>query len=64
MKKIILVSLLLLACVILLSKPIIKFETLEYDFGRIKEEGSPHRGDFKFSNTGDEPFKILKVSAG
>ena len=64
MKKIILVSLLLLACVILLSKPIIKFETLEYNFGRIKEEGSPHRGDFKFSNTGDEPFKILKVSAG
>lgn len=64
MKKIILVSLLLLACVILLSKPIIKFETLEYDFGRIKEEGSPHKVDFKFSNTGDEPFTILKVSAG
>ena len=60
------IAFIIISCIwaLLLAKPVIKFETLEYDFGRIKEEGSPHRVDFKFSNTGDEPFKILKVSAG
>jgi len=49
---------------LLLAQPIIEFETLIYDFGRIKEEAGPHKVDFKFSNTGDEPFRILKVKAG
>jgi len=64
MKKIVLVVMLLLAVVILLSKPIIEFETLEYDYGRIKEEGGPHQVIYKFSNIGNEPFTILNVSAG
>lgn len=64
MKKIISILILLFAAVLLLSQPIIEFETLVYDYDRIKEEAGPHKVDFKFFNTGDEPFQILKVDAG
>jgi len=64
MKKIISIVILLFATVLLLSQPIIEFETLVYDYGRIKEEAGPHEVDFKFVNTGDEPFRIIKVTAG
>ncbi len=64
MKKIILIVILLFTAVLLLSQPIIEFETLLYDYGRIKEEEGPHKVDFKFFNTGDEPFRIIKVDAG
>ena len=64
MKKIIIIVFFLLTAVILLSQPIIEFETLVYDFGRIKEEEGPHKVDFKFSNTGNESFRIINVHAG
>ena len=64
MKKIIIMAILLLSCALLLSQPIIEFETLEYDFGRIKEEEGPHKVDFKFTNSGDESFRLIKVTAG
>ncbi|MCK5051829.1 MAG: DUF1573 domain-containing protein [Candidatus Cloacimonetes bacterium] len=64
MKKIIVIIILLFVGVLLLSQPIIEFETLKYDYGRIKEEAGPHKVDFNFFNTGDEPFRILKVTAG
>ena len=64
MKRITLLLILLFVCVLLLSQPIIEFETLEYDFGRIKEEEGPHKVDFEFSNTGDESFHLLDVKAG
>ncbi len=64
MKRIIVIAFFLLVAVILLSQPIIEFETLIYDYGRIKEEEGPHKFDFKFSNTGDEPFRIIRVHAG
>jgi len=64
MKKIVLVVMLLLAFVMLLSKPIIKFETLEYNLGKIKEEDGLHQVDFKYTNTGDEPFHLIRVKAG
>lgn len=64
MKKIIIIFILLFTAVLLLSQPIIKFETLVYDYGRIKEEAGPHEVDFQFVNTGDEPFRILEVNAG
>lgn len=64
MKRVIVIVILLLAGTLLLSQPIIEFETLIYDYGRIKEEEGPHKFDFKFSNTGDEPFRIIRVHAG
>ncbi len=64
MKRIVVIVMLLSVGLLLLAQPIIEFETLIYDFGRIKEEAGPHKVDFKFSNTGDEPFRILKVKAG
>ena len=64
MKRIIVIITFLLAGVLLLSQPIIEFETLVYDFGRIKEEEGPHGFDFKFSNTGDESFRLIRVKAG
>ena len=64
MKKTIVIIILLITAALLLSQPIIEFETLIYDFGRIKEEEGPHKVDFKFSNTGDEPFRLIEVKAG
>jgi len=64
MKRVIALIIMLCIWVLLLTKPIIEFETLEYDFGKIKEEEGPHQVDFKFSNTGDEPLKLLDVNAG
>ena len=64
MKRNVLIIFMLLVCALLLSKPIIEFESLEHDFGRILEEAGPHKVDFKFTNTGDEPFHLVKVKAG
>lgn len=64
MKKAIVLITLLLIWVLLLSQPNLEFETLVYDFGRIKEEAGPYNVDFKFSNTGDESFHLIKVKAG
>lgn len=64
MKRLFVIFILLSIWMVLLSKPKIEFETLEYDFGRIREEASPCEFDFKFSNTGDEPFRLIKVKAG
>ncbi|MCF7858238.1 MAG: DUF1573 domain-containing protein [Candidatus Cloacimonetes bacterium] len=64
MKKILIITVILLITVILISKPIIEFETMHYDFGKIKEAGGPHKFNFKFTNTGDELFRVLDVKAG
>ena len=64
MKKIIVIIIMLITWVLLLSQPIIEFETLKYDFGKIKEEAGPHEFDFKFVNTGNESFRIINVKAG
>jgi len=64
MKRAIAFILIMFIWVLLVSQPIIEFETLKYDFGRIKEEGGPHQIDFKFSNTGDKSFRLLNVKAG
>jgi hypothetical protein len=60
------IAFIIISCIwaLLLAKPVIKFETLEYDFGKIKEEASPHLVDFKFTNIGDEPLKLLDIDAG
>jgi len=64
MKRIIIITILLVAGTLLLSQPIIEFKTLKHDFGKIKEEAGPHEFDFKFINTGDESFRLINVKAG
>ena len=64
MKRLLTVVLILSFALLLFSKPMMKFETLEYDFGDIKEGDGPYEHDYVFSNTGDEPLKIIKVKAG
>jgi hypothetical protein len=64
MKRIIIITILLVAGVLLISQPIVEFETLKYDFGKIKEEAGPHEFDFKFINTGNESFRLINVKAG
>lgn len=63
MKIAIIIVLILLSFVLLFSKPIIKFDALEHDFGNIKEDGGPYEYEFIFLNTGDEPLKLIKVKA-
>ena len=57
-------SIIIFFWVSLISLPIIEFEALEYDLGKIQEEKGPHKIDFKYSNSGDEPLKIIKIVAG
>ncbi len=64
MKRIIILLFCLLLWVSVFAKPMIEFEALEHDFGRILEEAGPHKVDFKFTNTGDEPFQLIKGKAG
>ena len=64
MRRLIVIIVMLITWVLLLSQPIIEFETLKYDFGKIKEEAGPHEFDFKFVNTGNESFRLIKVKAG
>ncbi|MCS7074753.1 MAG: DUF1573 domain-containing protein [Bacteroidia bacterium] len=44
----------------------IEFTTLEYDFGKQKEDGGPLKYEFKFKNTGlgDVVLKDIKASCG
>ena len=51
MRRLIVVIVMLITWVLLLSQPIIEFETLKYDFGKIKEEVGSHGFDFKFIKT-------------
>ena len=45
------------------SKAHIKFETLVYDFGKIKKD-KPVETEFPFSNTGNSPLIISSAHAG
>ena len=45
------------------GKPHIKFETLVYDFGKIKKD-KPVETQFSFSNTGTSPLIISSAHAG
>jgi len=64
MKKLFLLWLIFFVIVVsLYSSQKITFEKEVHDFGDIKEEGGPYEYNFIFSNTGDEPLKIIKVKA-
>ena len=46
------------------KKPVVKFEKLEHDFGKIKEEGGNVKYRFIFTNQGDDTLKLLSVKPG
>jgi len=52
-----------LLVVSLAAAPEISFNFLTHDFGDIKEEDGKVTYDFDFTNTGDEPLKLIKVKA-
>lgn len=45
------------------QQPAISFQTEEYDFGVVKEEGGAVAHEFMFINTGDAPLIISQVKA-
>ena len=45
------------------QKPVITFETKNYEFGKINEEDGNATYVFKFSNTGNAPLVINRVQA-
>jgi hypothetical protein len=64
MKKIVLFAVTLLFATLLTAQmqaPQINFETLEHDFGQIKEADGPVTFIFKFNNLGNKPLLINNV---
>lgn len=45
------------------QKPVITFSNAKYDFGQITEEGGPVSNVFEFTNTGNAPLVIQRVTA-
>jgi hypothetical protein len=64
MKKLGLLLLAILTCIVCLAQPEIKFENTTYDFGKIKEEGGKVTGKFIFTNVGNEPLELTNVRPG
>ena len=64
MKKLIIFIVLLVTFNFLFCLKMIEFDKLEHDFGQIAEEKGPYEHTFHFTNTGDEPFTLIKVKAG
>lgn len=46
------------------KRPQIKFDSKDYDYGKIKEEAGPATGKFYFTNTGNDTLRILNVKPG
>lgn len=61
MKKLIFLVPLLFAIHLCLAQkqPIISFDSLSYDFGKLYNESKLHTATFKFYNTGDAPLIII-----
>lgn len=64
MKKLGLLLLAVVACIICVAQPEIRFENTTYDFGKIKEEGGKVTGKFIFTNVGNEPLELTNVRPG
>lgn len=64
MKKLSLLLLAVVASIICVAQPEIRFENTTYDFGKIKEEGGKVTGRFVFTNVGNEPLELLNVRPG
>lgn len=54
---------LLLTVTAFAQKPALTFETLNYDFGKVKEESGKVTYVFNFTNTGNAPLVISNVQA-
>lgn len=63
MKKMFLISALLLASVALFANIGIEFAEMEYNFGKIDEQGGKATHVFTFKNNGNEPISISAVRA-
>ena len=63
MKNVMVLLIFFIFTISLYSSPIIKFENEVHDFGDIEEDEGPYEYEFTFSNTGDEPLKLIKVKA-
>jgi outer membrane protein OmpA-like peptidoglycan-associated protein len=46
------------------KRPQIKFDSKEFDYGKLKEEEGPKSGKFYFTNTGTDTLKIIGVKPG
>ena len=64
MKKVSLLLVSVVACLLCYAQPEIKFESTTYDFGKIKEEGGKVTGKFIFTNVGNEPLELTNVRPG
>ena len=64
MKKLSLLLLAVLTCIVCIAQPEIKFENTTFDFGKIKEEGGKVTGKFIFTNVGNEPLELTNVRPG
>ena len=64
MKKVLILFFILCYSFILFAGAEITFDNLNHDYGKIKEDEGPYDHNFSFTNTGDEPFKLVKVKAG
>ena len=64
MKKIVILIILISLSILLLAKAEITFDNLVHDYGEIAEDDGPYKHEYHFTNTGDEPFKLVKVKAG
>ena len=64
MKKLIIIVIFLCYSFILFAGAEIKFDSLIHDYGIMEEDEGPYEHNFQFTNTGDEPFKLVKVKAG
>jgi len=62
-KKMIFLVIFVLITLILIAKPVITFNQLTHDFGVINEEDGTVTHKFTFTNSGDEPLKLIKVKA-
>jgi hypothetical protein len=63
-KKLFMLFFLLCYSFILFAGAVITFDNLIHDYGKIEEDEGPYKYIFHFTNTGDEPFKLVKVKAG
>ena len=62
-KKILFLIFVLMLVNLLNALPVISFKETEHDFGTVKEEAGPLEHKFVFTNTGDEPLKLIKVKS-
>jgi hypothetical protein len=61
--KIVFVLVVLVWTVSTYAQPQIKFESVVYEYGTIKEEDGPQLAVFTFTNTGNEPLTLTSVRA-